>query len=239
MTSRPSGHTSVMQQRHHAPPNELDFFPTPPWATRAVLPILQDLDPLFNARRVWEPACGGGHMAAVLAEGARRVVATDIFDHGWRPDGGARGNIETLYDVDFLNQGVAGADADWVITNPPFKTAVEFAFRALALARQGVALLVRTAWLEGGDRSGRYELFSANPPRLIVQYAERVPMTRGRWDPKASTATAYCWVIWRQERVERTEFRWIAPGQREAMSRPQDLAFAVQADAPLFEGGPR
>ena len=61
------GSTAVMAQRRE-PPDALDYFPTPPWATRAlfrhVLPAL-DVDGICS---VWEPACGEGHMAAVIEE---------------------------------------------------------------------------------------------------------------------------------------------------------------------------
>jgi hypothetical protein len=63
---------------------------------------------------------------------------------------------------------------DWIITNPPFNLACEFALRAISIARAGVALLVRSAWSEGGDRYR--DLFSKHPPALIAQFAERVPM---------------------------------------------------------------
>lgn len=231
---RPSGHTSVMQQRHHAPPDELDFFPTPPWATRAFLQVLQAFDPLLSVRNVWEPACGAGHMAAVLAEDAGQVVASDVFDHGWRPGTGPRGNIQGVFKIDFLGPQIEGENVDWVVTNPPFKTAVDFALKGLEIAQAGVALLVRTSWLEGGDRFDR--LFRPHPPAAIVQYCERVAMTRGRWEPDASTATSYCWVVWVKGETGPTQFRWIPPGSRKRFSRPEDLVFAAKADAPLFDG---
>jgi hypothetical protein len=223
-----------MQQRHHAPPNELDFFPTPPWSTRAFLKVLEALDPRLAERAVWEPACGSGHMAAVLAEKFGTVIATDVFAHPWlapcvphllRP-------VETS---DFL--AVDPTDcfpADWIVTNPPFKTAVEFALLALKAAKVGVALLVRTSWLEGADRFDR--LFRPHPPTAVVQYVERVPMTRGRWDPDASTATSYCWVVWVKSDATPTQFRWIPGGSRKRFSFAEDLVFAAKGDAPLFDG---
>ncbi len=228
------GHTAVMASRTEAP-DSLDYFPTPPWATRAFLPILQAVDPEFSSAVVWEPACGEGHMAAVIAEAADQVVASDVFDYsqgdaGFIP-GAAPGWIGALdlHDDRIEHWPVC----DWAITNPPFKTAALFAEQLLPWARRGVALLVRTAWLEGGDRHGR--LFGPRPPRLIAQYAERVPMTKGRWDPDASTATAYCWVVWTADHDGHTEFHWIAPGQRRALSRQSDVdRFAVRTPATLF-----
>jgi hypothetical protein len=64
----PKGSTSVMARRVE-PPDSLDYFPTPPWATRAlfrhVLPALGVAAPLGCT---WEPACGAGHMASVIGE---------------------------------------------------------------------------------------------------------------------------------------------------------------------------
>jgi hypothetical protein len=62
--------------------------------------------------------------------------------------------------------------------NPPFALACEFALRALELASEGVAMLVRTQWIEG---IGRYEkLFRDRPPTVYAPFVERVPMVRGR-----------------------------------------------------------
>lgn len=84
MTAVAQGFTSVMAQRRE-PPDAVDYFPTPLWASRAlfrhVLPALG----IEFVDRVWEPACGEGHMAAVITEFARkRVLASDIFDYGLR-----------------------------------------------------------------------------------------------------------------------------------------------------------
>ena len=81
-TTLPNGARAIMSSRVHSA-KSLDFSPTPPWATRAlmmcVLPTLGVSD--FNS--VWEPACGEGHMAEVLREYFAEVSATDIFDYGY------------------------------------------------------------------------------------------------------------------------------------------------------------
>ena len=38
---------------------------------------------------------------------------------------------------------------------------------------------------------------------------------------KASTATAYCWLIWTRDAAAETRFRWIPPC-RKALERPGD-----------------
>jgi hypothetical protein len=223
----PTGAGTVMAARRE-PPGALDYFPTPPWATRAlfrhVLPAL-GVDTIGS---VWEPACGEGHMAAVIAEIARGpVVASDIFDgygYGTAP-------------VDFVNDPPI-TPADWIITNPPFNLACDFALRALDRAAEGVAMLVRTQWIES---IGRYEkLFRDRPPTIYAPFVERVPMAKGRWDPDMSTATSYAWFVWRRGEFGPARVFWIPPGCRESLTRPDDhRRFAawtlIPAPAPLLD----
>jgi hypothetical protein len=222
----PKGSSAVMAQRRE-PPAALDYFPTPPWATRAlfrhVLPAL-GVESIASA---WEPACGEGHMAAVIAEfvpGA--VTASDIFGYGYG-----------TAPVDFLNDPPLRS-ADWIISNPPFSIACEFTLRALDLAVDGVAMLVRTQWIES---IGRYEkVFRNRPPMLFAPFVERVPMVKGRWDPDASTATAYAWFVWVKGICGSSRVFWIPPGCCASLTRPDDRGrFApwslAPAAAPLFD----
>lgn len=221
-----TGFTAVMAQRRE-PPAALDFLPTPPWATRA---LFQHVLPELGGGAVgsiWEPACGDGHMAAVIAEFVTApVTASDIFRYGYG-----------FAPLDFLNDPPA-ARPEWIITNPPFSLACEFTLRALDLAIEGVAMLVRTQWIEG---VGRYEkLFRDQPPSLYAPFVERVPMVKGRWDPDASTATSYAWFVWRKGAPQWSRVFWIPPGCRHKLTRPDDRQrFAAwtlsPADAPLLD----
>jgi predicted RNA methylase len=225
--ARPTGGLAVMQDRRSAV-DSLDFFPTPPWATRALVECV--LDHEVRDTNVWEPACGQGHMAEVLREYGCTVLASDVHPYVWPSMAPAKASYHAL--GSFVGEGADVFEPtesfDWIITNPPFNLAVEFAERALALSERGVALLVRSAWLEGGDRYTR--LFSKREPNIVAQFCERVPMVKGRWDPTASTATSYCWVVW--DRFlgvnEGTIFKWIPPGQRRRLTRDTDVQrFAV------------
>lgn len=208
----PKSSRAVMASRSE-PPSSLDFFPTPPWATRALCEHVLDASKLSNLW-CWEPAAGRGHMAEALAEYFCRVHASDVFDYGC---GYAVGS--------FLGAGVDVASCpfrpDFIITNPPFNEAEAFVQRAIEEASIGVAMLVRTAWLES---RGRYEnLFSVKPPTEVALFVERVPMVKGRWDPDASTATSYAWVLWGAGSGQReTRLTWIPPGCREALTKPDD-----------------
>lgn len=201
--------SAVMAQRVE-PHDSLDWFPTPPWATRALLETWRSdvTDMPFTDMSVWEPACGVGDMAEPLKEYFGEVYASDVHDYGY-------GEVQ-----DFLWPSTR--TADWIVTNPPFRLAAQFAQHALDHA-ECVGLLVRTAFLESAER---YEtLFKATPPSLILQFAERVPMHRASLTRGASTATAYCWLVWMGRDgwtpSAKTGFEWIPPC-RKRLERPGD-----------------
>jgi hypothetical protein len=186
-----------MAQRNEAL-DSLDDFPTPPWATRALLEYGIDDKASLRGMSCLEPACGAGHMAKVLSGTFRTVASADIFDYRYGTVG------------DFLQTPLAENSFDWIITNPPFRLAEAFVMRSLIVARRGVAVLVRTAFIEGVGRYGR--LYQKHPPFKFSQFTERVPMVKGRLDSKASTATSYGWLVWLTDcPVAHTRCEWIPP----------------------------
>jgi len=192
------------------PADSLDDFPTPRWATRALLEhVLNDFE--LGTASCWEPTCGRGFMAATLAETFASVRSSDISPYGY----GAELNF-----LKVPSDSIEEADRpDWIVTNPPFRLAEEFARRAVALARVGAAMLVRTNFIEG---AGRYErLFRDCPPAIFAQFVERVPILRGRVDARASTATGYCWLVWVKKVEGRPSLFWIPP-RRKRLEQPGD-----------------
>lgn len=218
-----TGARTVMASRQE-PDESLDFSPTPPFATRALFEHVFPHLGVTRVDQVWEPACGEGHMTAVIEEYAKgTVVGTDIFDYsrdGRMPPAWWR-------TLDFLDEKEETPVVEWIITNPPFKHGEAFALRAIELIKNaassgGVALFVRWQWIETVDRYNN--LFKPYPPTLVCPFVERVPLHMGRWEPDGSTATAYCFVVWMPWRVPRgpTELFWIPPGCRTGLTRPND-----------------
>jgi hypothetical protein len=198
---------AVMAQRTEAKDSR-DDFPTPPWATRALIEhVLLARDPTLTKQSCLEPACGAGHMDKVLREYFTATSASDKFDYSY-------GKV-----ADFQTAPYEVGSFDWVITNPPFNLAEDFIARARKIARRGVAVLARTVFIES---VGRFErLFQPDPPAAFAQFVERVPMVKGRLDKKASTATGYAWFVWLNEDVDATELVWIPPC-RKVLERPTD-----------------
>jgi hypothetical protein len=219
---------AVMAQRVEAH-DSLDDFPTPPFGTRAfcehVMPLvvtsmgmvsMSSTEIRDEVRRlsVWEPCANRGHMVRPLAEYFGAVHATDVHDYG------AGFGV-----LDFLFPAPPPWRPDLVVTNPPFRLATQIVRRAMSVSRLGCAVLVRGTWMESLER---YELFREIPPTLIAQFAERVPMVKGRLDRKASTATAYAWVVFLHGQTD-TRWRHIPPC-RKALDRDEDWPAPVVAD---------
>jgi hypothetical protein len=199
--------SAVMQQRKEAH-DSLDDFPTPPWATRALCEWLISQGEDIDSQVVREPAANRGHMVRPLSEFFAGVAPSDVHDYG-----------AGYPVVDYLF-GLDGdiASTDWTITNPPFRLAEQFIHRALGRSAVGVAVILRSAFLES---DGRYKrLFKDRPPTDVLQFVERVPMFKGRLDPKGGSATAYSWLVWRSGN-EPTRLHWIAPC-RKRLERPED-----------------
>lgn len=234
--------TAVMQRRKVAP-DSLDYFPTPPFATRALCRFLASIDAAIATQSAWEPACGELHMVRPLLESFASVRASDVHQYG----------AHEL--IDFALTGRFEAPVDWVISNPPFNLAEAFIRTGLDVARVGVAMLVRSAFLEGDARYT--SLFRDLPPSYVLQFVERVVMLEGRLirahavDPfaevegnKAKSATAYCWLVWLADdpAPADTRLRWL-PKCRLELERAGDYpdygagAAIEAAPAPLFELG--
>lgn len=166
-----------------------DYYPTPPAGTEALLRVES------FAGRVWEPACGAGDIAKVLAAHDCCVIATDLVDRGYGRAG-----------VDFLTAEMPAVDA--IVTNPPFKLAEAFALRALARAPK-VALLLRLSWLEGINR--RRDIFLPHPPARVWVFSGRLPMQRGRLPRPGERGgmIAFAWFVWDRAHQGPTQLGWI------------------------------
>src|SRR3981189_782245 len=58
-----------------------DFFPTPAWATHALI------DNESFSGNIWESACGNGAMSDVLEQTGQSVFSSDLYDRGYGESG--------------------------------------------------------------------------------------------------------------------------------------------------------
>lgn len=168
------------------PWEKLEFFPTPPWATRALFEMVMMFPKRVN---LWDPCAGMGHMLSVLREYRPCAKGSDIYAY---PDA-----VPGIEIKDFLDPETVWpfSESGWIVTNPPFNPAADMLEKALALdGVDGVAFLQRLQWLTGVDRYER--IYSRRPPFIFAPFVERVPMCLGGYDPNGSTATDYAWFVW-------------------------------------------
>ncbi len=175
-------------------PSGPDFYPTPAWATEALL----DYETFEG--EVWEPACGDGAMAKVLINAGLSVYSSDLYDRGFGVSG-----------INFLT--LKTLELDNIITNPPFGLAEAFILRALCLASKKVAIFSRLAILES---AGRYRnIFKDNPPIKVLVFSERVTLYPGGIITGSNSTIAYSWIIWdKANKSGECTLSWIAPGRK-------------------------
>ncbi|WP_152463072.1 hypothetical protein [Roseivivax sp. THAF30] len=167
-----------------------DFYPTPEWATLAILE-----NEKFGPD-VWESACGDGAMSKVIKEFYTGVHSSDLFDRGFGEAG-----------VDFTE---TRRRHDYVITNPPFHSAEDFVQAGIKSAKKKFALLLRLAFLEGGRR--QESIFNKTPPARVWVFSERITFYPRDAQRKGSGTTAYAWFVWDNDAFGTTQLKWLPTG---------------------------
>ncbi len=166
-----------------------DYYATEPKAMELLL------EEETFAPRVWECACGEGHLSKVLERHGYDVLSTDLIYRGY-------GRQE-----DFL-KAEGGFDGD-IITNPPYKFAMEFVKKALSLVPAGnkVAMFLKLTFLEG---KGRKQFFLDNPPKTVYVSSSRlICAMNGDFETITSSAVAYAWFVWEKGYTGDPVIRWI------------------------------
>jgi hypothetical protein len=169
-----------------------DFFPTPRWATHALI------DNEKFSGEIWEPACGDGAMSRVLETTGNKVRSTDLFDRGYGEPG-----------HDFLK---AKKKTQNIVTNPPYNCAEGFLANGLKLAEKKFALLLRLAFLEGANRANT--IFHCIPPSRVWVFSERITFYMKGAETGGSGTTAYAWFVWDKDAATATELKWFKPGYK-------------------------
>lgn len=164
---------------------EFDFYPTPFYATRALLDV-EKFDGL-----IWEPACGDGAICKILEEYGLSYEATDLIDRGFGEGG-----------VDFLS---VNKKVDNIITNPPFNIAQEFVEHSLKNTTKKVAMLCKLQFLEGVKRR---DMFKNTPLKSVYVFSKRLTMGRNGGNYK-SGMLCFAWFVWDHEYEGKPTINWI------------------------------
>lgn len=176
-----------------------DYYATDPKAIDKLLSVEQ-----LNSR-IWECACGGGHLSERLTEHGFYVCSSDIKDRGYK-------RLSVI--KDFLKAKTVPFNQPFdIVTNPPYRYAKEFVLKALELLPHGCkcCMLLRLQFLEG---QARYkEIYNQTPPSRVYVFSERLQCAKNgdfeQIKAAGGSAVAYAWFVWVKGFTGKTKIEWI------------------------------
>jgi hypothetical protein len=182
-----------------------EFFPTSPWATRA---ILHRLARVLPCGRWLEPSAGDGAIIRVVNEWARETQRPPI---DWTAIE-LRGECERALRDERVRHVVIAAFQRWAeqqkafglrwevaILNPPFSQADVFV-RALLELADHVVCLQRSPWI--GDAEDRLAFFREHMP-------DEYRIGRVDFDGRGGDSVPYSWFHWQHGNEVRSEGRLV------------------------------
>jgi hypothetical protein len=171
-----------------------DYYATDPKAAELLLK-LESFSP-----KIWEPACGEGHLSKIFEKEGYLVRSSDLINRGYGETG-----------FDFLGMyNTVSWDGD-IITNPPYKYAQEFIEKSLQVIPEGkkVAMFLRLQFMEG---KARKNLFIKHPPKTIYVSSSRILCAKNadfkRMIAGGGSAVAYAWYVWEKGFTGTTQIKW-------------------------------
>lgn len=149
---------------------------------------------------IWECACGEKHLSNVFTNwGGYDVRSSDLYDRC--------GN--EVFDFLSIENTYWGGN---IITNPPYKYALDFVYKALQIVPDGkkVCMFLKIQFLEG---KARRELFRSHPPKVVYVSSSRLLCApNGDFEhatKNGGSAVAYAWFVWEKGFKGDTIVKWI------------------------------
>lgn len=178
-----SNHTDKEREKH-------DYYATEPKAVELLLK-----EEKFQ-HKIFEPACGEGHISEVLKANGYCVCSSDLIDRGY-------GEVKDFFSYKEIEKGID------IITNPPYKYAKEFVEHSLKITESGtkIAMLLKLTFLEG---QARRKLFEKYPPKTIYVFSGRVKCAKNAdFDGMGSSAVCYAWFVWEKGFKGNPIIKWV------------------------------
>ena len=154
--------------------------------------------------KVWECACGMGHLSERLKELGHEVYSSDLIDRGY-------GDV-----IDFLSWDADAHKEEFecIITNPPYSRVTEFVLKAFDLLPEGgkAVFLLKTTALESRNRFEKIYRFC--PPHYVFQFIDRILCAKNgdfEYAKKnlGAGAQAYAWFVFEKGYKGNTILDWI------------------------------
>ena len=169
--------------------------------------LLYKYEPSIIEGKIWECACGHGHIVRTLHElGANDVYASDLIDYGYGYNVG-----------NFLTDNSHKDEFDTILTNPPYKYTTEFILHALEQVKDNgrVIMLLPTTTLAGVNRYKK--IFRYEPPKYVYVFPRNTyALLVAEGDDKISTPKlSHSWFIWEKGYTGETIVKWLWEEQDE------------------------
>jgi hypothetical protein len=173
-----------------------DYYATSPQAVDVLLKHFE----IPPTTKIWECACGEGHLSKRLIELGFEVCSSDLVNRGY-------GEVKNFFDC--TEKPDAGS---LILTNPPYKHAMEFVLHALELLPEnGYCLMfLKLLFLEGQKRYA--ELFRIHPPKTVYVFSGRMKCAKNgefKSGEDFNSAMAYCWYLWQKGFKGKPVIEWI------------------------------
>lgn len=169
-----------------------DYYATEPKAALLLMEV-ERFSPM-----IWECACGEGHLSEEFRKAGYQVYSSDLVNRGY-------GNEQ-----DFLQSVAPPLPGFDIVTNPPYKYAMEFVDHAMEIIDPGrkVAMFLKLQFLEGKQRK---ELFRKWPPKVVYVSSSRLhcAMNGDFVRYRDANAVAYAWYVWEKGYQGDTVIKWI------------------------------
>ena len=185
-----SNHTEKEREKN-------DYYATEPKAVR----LLMENEYFDKRVPIWECACGENHLVDEMRKMGYKVFASDVVKRG----------CEDMV-VDFLKVNLKKPYHGHIVTNPPYKYALEFVEKGLELLKDGykLALFLKLQFLEGKRRK---KIFLETPPKVLYVSSSRLLCAKNggfeRMRDGGGSAVAYGWFVWEKGFKGNTLIKWI------------------------------
>lgn len=148
-----------------------------------------------RSKKIWECACGAGHLSKELEKYGYEVISTDLIDRGY-----GEGNRDFFKEKELL--------APCILTNPSYKIALETIQHAIDLGAEEIWMFLKLTFLEGQKRK---EFFDKYPPYEVLIFSAREQCAlEGKEEEFAkSSAACYAWFHWIKNYDGRPQIGWI------------------------------
>lgn len=167
-----------------------DYYATEGKAVRLLLELEK-----FDGK-IWECACGEGHLSEEMKRLGYDVYSSDLINRGY-------GETRDFLGIDnYLSTDMH------IITNPPYKFANEFILKAMDIMQNGkkLAFFLPIRYLEGKERKN---IFKKYPPKVVYVSSSRINCAKnGNFESFISSTICYAWFIWERGYQGETILRW-------------------------------